>query len=165
MGPFNWNVELNADPLRRSELNDMPVKRANGTVIYLRDVGYAHDGGPPSCSNVVRVDGQDAVLMSVLEVLERPRRSTSSRRSRSSCRGSKAGLPSSLHLDIVNDQSVFVRAAVSGVVREMVIAAVLVGLLILLFLGSWRSTIIILVEIPLAILFATSWRSPGAASR
>ena len=66
----------------------------------------------------------------------------------------EAGLPSSLHLDIVNDQSVFVRAAVSGVVREMVIAAVLVGLLILLFLGSWRSTIIILIEIPLAILFA-----------
>ena len=152
LGPFNWNVELNADPLRRSELNDMPVKRANGTVIYLRDVGYAHDGGPPS-SNVVRVDGQDAVLMSVLKSGAASTLNIIAQIKKLLPRV-EAGLPSSLHLDIVNDQSVFVRAAVSGVVREMVIAAVLVGLLILLFLGSWRSTIIILIEIPLAILFA-----------
>jgi multidrug efflux pump subunit AcrB len=152
MGPFNWNVELNADPLRRSELNDLPIKRVNGTVIYLRDVGYAHDGGPPP-SNVVRVDSQDAVLMSVLKSGAASTLSIISQIKKLLPRV-EAGLPSSLHLDIVNDQSVFVRAAVSGVVREMVIAAVLVGLLILLFLGSWRSTVIILIEIPLAILFA-----------
>ena len=152
MGPFNWNVELNADPLRRSELNDMPVKRVNGTVIYLHDVGYAHDGGPPP-SNVVRVDGKDAVLMSVLKSGAASTLNIIAQIKKLLPRV-EAGLPSSLHLDIVNDQSVFVRAAVSGVVREMVIAAVLVGLLILLFLGSWRSTIIILIEIPLAILFA-----------
>ncbi|HUN72355.1 MAG TPA: efflux RND transporter permease subunit [Steroidobacteraceae bacterium] len=152
MGPFNWNVELNADPLRRAELNDLPVKRVNGTVIYLRDVGYAHDGGPPT-SNVVRVDGQDAVLMSVLKSGAASTLSIISQ-IKSLLPRVEAGLPPSLHLHIVNDQSVFVRAAVSGVVREMVIAAVLVGLLILLFLGSWRSTVIILIEIPLAILFA-----------
>ncbi len=152
LGPFNWNVELNADPLRRSELNNMPVKQVNGTVIYLHDVGYAHDGGPPQ-SNVVRVDGKDAVLMSVLKSGAASTLNIISHVKRLLPRV-EAGLPSSLHLDIVNDQSVFVRAAVSGVVREMVIAAVLVGLLILLFLGSWRSTIIILIEIPLAILFA-----------
>ncbi len=152
MGPFNWNVELNADPLRRAELNDLPVRRVNGTVIYLRDVGYAHDGGPPP-SNVVRVDGQNAVLMSVLKSGAASTLSIISQIKKLLPRV-EAGLPASLHLEIVNDQSVFVRAAVSGVVREMVIAAVLVGLLILLFLGSWRSTVIILIEIPLAILFS-----------
>jgi multidrug efflux pump subunit AcrB len=152
MGPFDWNVEMNADPVRRAALNDLPIKRVNGTVIYLRDVGYAHDGGPPQ-SNVVRVDGQDAVLMSVLKSGAASTLSIISRIKKILPR-IEAGLPKSLHLRIVNDQSVFVRAAVAGVVREMVIAAALVGLLILLFLGSWRSTVIILIEIPLAILFA-----------
>jgi CzcA family heavy metal efflux pump len=152
LGPLNWNVQLNADPLDRESLNDLPVKRTNGTVIYVHDVGYVHDGGPPQ-TNLVRVNGADAVLMSVLK--------SGTASTLDIIAGIKqllprveAGLPSSLHLRIVDDQSVFVRAAVSSVVREMVIAAVLVGLLILLFLGSWRSTAIILIEIPLAILFA-----------
>jgi multidrug efflux pump subunit AcrB len=152
MGPFDWNVELNADPLRRAQLNDLPVKRANGTVIYLHDVGYVHDGGPPQ-TNIVRVNGHDAVLMSVLKAGKASTLSIISQVKQLLPRV-EAGLPSSLHLKIVNDQSLFVKGAVAGVVREMVIAAVLVGLLILLFLGSWRSTIIILIEIPLAILFA-----------
>jgi CzcA family heavy metal efflux pump len=152
MGPLNWNVQLNADPLLRESLNDLPVKRVNGTVIYVHDVGYVHDGGPPQ-TNMVRVNGADAVLMSVLKSGEASTLDIISGIKNLLPRV-EAGLPSGLHLRIVDDQSVFVRAAVSGVVREMVIAAVLVGLLILLFLGSWRSTTIILIEIPLAILFA-----------
>ncbi len=152
MGPFDWNVELNADPLHRAELNDLPVKRANGTVIYLRDVGYVHDGGPPQ-TNIVRVNGHNAVLMSVLKAGKASTLSIISQVKQLLPRV-EAGLPASLHLKIVNDQSLFVKGAVAGVLREMVIAAVLVGLLILLFLGSWRSTVIILIEIPLAILFA-----------
>jgi len=152
MGPFDWNVELNADPLRRAQLNDLPVKRDNGTVIYLRDVGYVHDGGPPQ-TNIVRVNGHDAVLMSVLKAGKASTLSIISQVKQLLPRV-EAGLPASLHLKIVNDQSMFVKGAVAGVLREMVIAAALVGLLILLFLGSWRSTLIILIEIPLAILFA-----------
>ena len=108
MGPFDWNVELNADPLRRAELNDLPVKQVNGTVIYLRDVGYVHDGGPPQ-TNVVRVNGQDAVLMSVLKSGKASTLSIISQIKQLLPRV-EAGLPSSLHLDIVNDQSLFVRA-------------------------------------------------------
>ena len=152
IGKLNWNVQLNADPSLRERLNDLPLKTINGTVIHLRDVGYAHDGGPPQ-TNVVRVNGTSAVLMSVLKSGKASTLDIISGIKRLLPRVA-AGLPSSLHLRIVNDQSVFVRAAISSVVREMVIAAALVGLLILLFLGSWRSTVIILIEIPLAILFA-----------
>jgi multidrug efflux pump subunit AcrB len=152
IGRLNWNVALNADPHLRARLNDLPLKRVNGTVIRLDDVGYVHDGGPPQ-SNVVRVDGADAVLMSVLKAGTASTLDIIAQVKQLLPRV-EAGLPASLHLRIVNDQSVFVRAAVTGVLREMVIAAVLVGLLILLFLGSWRTTVISLIEIPLAILFA-----------
>ncbi|HEX4024679.1 MAG TPA: efflux RND transporter permease subunit [Steroidobacteraceae bacterium] len=152
IGKLNWNVELNADPHVRERLNDLPLKRVNGTVIYVRDVGYVHDGGPPQ-TNIVRVNGADAVLMSVLKAGTASTLDVISAVKQLLPRV-EAGLPTSLHLRIVNDQSVFVRAAVASVLREMVIAAVLVGLLILLFLGSWRTTVISLIEIPLAILFA-----------
>ncbi len=152
IGRFDWNVGINSSPVLRDRLNDLPVKQVNGTVIYLRDVAYVHDGGPPQ-TNLVRLNGAHAVLMTILKA--------GSASTLDIINGVKqllprveAGLSSSLHLRIVNDQSVFVKAAVSGVIREAVIAALLVGLLILLFLGSWRSTVIILIEIPLAILFA-----------
>jgi multidrug efflux pump subunit AcrB len=158
IGKFDWNVDINASPVERERLNDLPVKRVNGTVIYLHDVAYVHDGGPPQ-TNLVRVNGAHAVLMTVLKAGKASTLDIIS--------GIKAilprvtaSLPESLHLRIVNDQSLFVKAAVSGVIHEAAIAAMLVGLLILLFLGSWRSTIIILIEIPLAILFsltALSW--------
>ncbi len=158
IGGFDWNVAINASPVQREELNNLPVKKVNGTVIYLRDVAYVHDGGPPQ-TNLVRVNGAHAVLMTVLKS------GTASTLDiisgiKSILPRVEASLPSTLHLRIVNDQSLFVKAAVSGVVREAAIAALLVGLLILLFLGSWRSTVIILIEIPLAILFsltALSW--------
>jgi len=152
VGKFDWNVDINSSPILRQRLNDLPVKRVNGTVIYLHDVAYVHDGGPPQ-TNLVRLNGAHAVLMTVLKA--------GSASTLDIISGVKqllprieSGLTSSLHLRIVNDQSVFVKAAVSGVIREAVIAALLVGLLILLFLGSWRSTVIILIEIPLAMLFA-----------
>jgi len=158
IGKFDWNVDINASPIERERLNDLPVKSVNGTVIYVHDVAYVHDGGPPQ-TNLVRVNGAHAVLMTVLKAGAASTLDIISG-IKSILPRVKASLPESLNLRIVNDQSLFVKAAVSGVVREAGIAALLVGLLILLFLGSWRSTLIILIEIPLAILFsltALSW--------
>ena len=158
IGKFDWNVELNASPILLNRINDLPVKKVNGTVIYVHDVAYVHDGAPPQI-NLVRVNGAHAVLMSIFK--------GGSASTLDIISGIKAllprveaSLPSSLHLNAVDDQSIFVKANIYGVIREAVIAAVLVGLMILLFLGNWRSTVIILIEIPLAILFsltALSW--------
>src|SRR6201996_3575595 len=152
IGKFEWNVDLNASPTVLDRINDLPVKKVDGTIIYVRDVAYAHDGSPPQ-TNIVRVNGARAVLMSILNA--------GSASTLDIIAGVKArlprieaGLPSGLALHTVGDQSPFVKAAVTGVVREGIIAAGLTGLMILLFLGSWRSTAIILIEIPLAILFS-----------
>ena len=152
IGKFDWNVALNASPVLLDKINDLPVKKVNGTVIYMRDVAFVHDGSPPQ-TNLVRVNGSRAVLMTILKA--------GSNSTLSVIDGIKsvlprveASLPSGLDLHAVGDQSVFVKAAVFGVIREAVLAAGLVGLMILLFLGSWRSTVIILIEIPLAILFS-----------
>jgi CzcA family heavy metal efflux pump len=152
IGKFDWNVSLNASPLNLDKINDLPVKKINGTVIFVRDVAFVHTGSPPQ-TNMVRVNGARAVLMTILKA--------GSSSTLAVIDGIKSvlprvqeSLPSSLNLRAVGDQSVFVKAAVFGVVREAVLAAVLVGVMILLFLGSWRSTIIILTEIPLAVLFS-----------
>src|SRR5882762_1742263 len=152
IGKFDWNVSLNASPTLLDQINDLPLKKVDGTVLHIRDVAYAHDGSPPQ-TNIVRVNGAKAVLMSILNA--------GSASTLDIIAGIKArlprieaGLPSGLDLKMVGEQSPFIRAAVSGVVREGAIAAALTGLMILLFLGSWRSTIIIMVEIPLAILFS-----------
>jgi CzcA family heavy metal efflux pump len=152
IGKFDWNVALNASPVLLDRINDLPVKKVNGTVIFMRDVAFAHDGSPPQ-TNLVRVNGSRAVLMTILKA--------GSNSTLSVIDGIKsvlprveASLPSGLELHAVGDQSVFVKAAVFGVILEAVLAAGLVGLMILLFLGSWRSTVIILIEIPLAILFS-----------
>jgi multidrug efflux pump subunit AcrB len=158
IGKFDWNVALNASPVLLDRINDLPVKEVNGATIYLHDVGYVHDGAPPQ-TNLVRVNGVHAVLMTILKA------GTASTLDiisgvKALLPRVQAGLPSSLELHSVSDQSVFVKAAVIGVIREAVLAAALVGVMILLFLGSWRSTVIILLEIPLAILFsltALSW--------
>ncbi len=152
IGRFDWNVDINASPVERERLNDLPVKKVGGTVIYVRDVAYVHDGGPPQ-TNLVRVNGSHAVLMTVLKAGAASTLDIISG-VKSILPRVKETLPASLHLNIINDQSLFVKAAISGVVREAAIAALLVGLLILVFLGSWRSTVIILIEIPLAILFS-----------
>jgi len=152
VGKFDWNVALNASPVVLEEINDLPVKKANSTIIYVRDVAYVHPGSPPQ-TNLVRVNGSRAVLMTILKA--------GSASTLSVIDGIKSllprveeSLPSSLNLHAVGDQSIFVKAAVFGVIREAALAAMLVGLMILIFLGSWRSTVIILIEIPLAILFS-----------
>jgi CzcA family heavy metal efflux pump len=158
IGKFDWNIALNASPVMLDRINDLPVKYVNGTVILVHDVAYVHEGSPPQ-TNIVRVNGARAVLMTILKA--------GSSSTLDIIAGIKAllprveeSLPAGLDLHAVGDQSVFVKAAVFGVIREAVLAAALVGVMILLFLGSWRSTVIILIEIPLAILFsltALSW--------
>jgi CzcA family heavy metal efflux pump len=152
IGKFDWNVSLNASPTVLDQINGLPVKKVEDSVIYVHDVAHVHQGSPPQ-TNVVRVNGARAVLMTILK--------TGSSSTLDIIDGIKSllprvqeSLPSSLNLKAVGDQSVFVKAAVFGVIREAVLAAALVGIMILMFLGSWRSTIIILTEIPLAVLFA-----------
>jgi CzcA family heavy metal efflux pump len=152
IGRFDWNVALNASPVLLEEINELPVKKVHGTVIYIRDVAYVHEGSPPQ-TNIVRVNGARAVLMTILKA--------GSASTLAVIDGIKSilprvetTLPSSLNLNAVGDQSIFVKAAILGVIREAALAAALVGVMILLFLGSWRSTLIILIEIPLAILFS-----------
>jgi multidrug efflux pump subunit AcrB len=150
IGDREYFVTVNANPRTVAELNDMPITVRNGSVIYVRDVAHVRDGYPPQ-TNIVRRDGRRGVLMSVLK--------TGSSSTLDIIKGIKERLPGirgqlppGFNIDLVGDQSVFVRAAISGVVREAVIAAVLTALMILLFLGSWRSTIIIAISIPLSIL-------------
>jgi multidrug efflux pump subunit AcrB len=158
IGKFDWNVALNASPVMLDRINDLPVKKVNGTIVFVRDVAYVHEGSPPQ-TNLVRVNGARAVLMTILKAGSASTLDIISGIKKILPRV-EASLPRGLELHAVGDQSVFVKAAVFGVVREAMLAAALVGMMILLFLGSWRSTVIILTEIPLAILFsltALSW--------
>ena len=150
IGKFEYTVNLNDSPSTIAAFNDLPIKTVNGTVIYMRDVAYVHDGSPPQ-TNVVHVDGKSAVLLSVVKAGATSTLSIISGIKQLLPSVAKT-LPSSLNLTAVGDQSVFVTSAVSSVIREGVIAAALTGMMILLFLGSWRSTLIITVSIPLAIL-------------
>jgi len=150
IGQLEYTVDLNDAPKQIAEFNDLPVKTVDGTVVYMHDVAYVHDSSPPQ-TNVVKVDGKNAVLITVIK--------TGSASTLDIIAGIRARLPDiqktlppGLHLTAVGDQSVFVKQSVSAVIREGVIAAALTGLMILLFLGSWRSTLIITVSIPLAIL-------------
>jgi multidrug efflux pump subunit AcrB len=150
IGPAEYDVRLNDSPRKVDELGSLPIKSVNGTPIYVRDVATVAEGFAPQTS-IVRQDGRRAVLLpiiksgtaSTLDVVKGirnliPRVATI--------------LPPELKIEPLNDQSTFVRGAVSGVIREAVIAAALTGLMILLFLGSWRSTLIIAISIPLSIL-------------
>jgi multidrug efflux pump subunit AcrB len=150
IGKFEYMINLNDSPSTIAAFNNLPVKTVNGTVIYMRDVAYVHDGSPPQ-TNVVHVDGKNAVLLAIEKV-----GATSTLDIISGIKellpSVAATMPASLHLHAVGDQSGFVTSAVSGVVREALIAAALTAMMILLFLGSWRSTLIIAVTIPLAVL-------------
>ncbi len=150
IGELEYYVGINASPDRIEALNDLPISARNGTVTYVRDVAHVRDGYPPQ-TNIVRMGGRRAALMSILKS------GTSStldviKHVRERLPQVEATLPPSLKIRLVGDQSIFVRAAISSVVREAAIAAALTGLMILLFLGSWRSTIIIFISIPLSIL-------------
>ncbi|MGC1549277.1 MAG: efflux RND transporter permease subunit, partial [Rhodanobacter sp.] len=150
VGDIEYSIRLNGSPTQISELNDAPIRTVNGITTYIRDVAHVHDGSPPQ-TNIVRVDGQRAVLMSILKI-----GSASTLDIVDSLKQMlpriRAAIPQNLQIHALSDQSLFVRAAISGVIREGVIAAALTGLMILLFLGSWRSTLIIAISIPLSIL-------------
>jgi multidrug efflux pump subunit AcrB len=157
IGTFEYTVNLNASPSDIAAFNDLPIKTVNGTVIYMRDVADVHDGSPPQ-TNVVHVDGKSAVLLAVVKAGAVSTLSIISGIKQLLPSVAKT-LPASLNLAAVGDQSVFVTSAVSSVVREGVIAAALTGLMILLFLGNWRSTLIITISIPLAILASVTMLS------
>ena len=147
---FEYAVETNSAPRAVDDLNNLPIKAVNGAVIYIRDVAHVRDGNPPQ-TNIVRVDGHRAIMMSIMK--------TGSSSTLDIIRGVheklesiKGQLPPQLQISSLSDQSIFVRGAIDGVVREAIIAACLTAIMILVFLGSWRSTIIIAVSIPLSIL-------------
>ena len=150
IGQYEYFVKLNGSPITVEELNDLPIRKADGTILYVRDIGHVRDGFPPQ-TNIVRVDGARAVLMGVqktgsastLEIINSVKERIPK---------IKEIMPASLDLKMVADQSIFILAAIKGVITEGAIAAVLTGLMILLFLGSWRSTLIITISIPLSIL-------------
>jgi len=152
IGSYLYMVQLNNSASTIPDFNSLPVKTVNGATIYMRDVGHVRDGYPPQ-QNVVHVNGIRAVLTTVLK--------NGSASTLNIVQGVlaklpllKQQLPSSLKITTLNDQSVFVKAAVGGVIREGTIAAALTSMMVLLFLGSWRSTVIIALSIPLAVLSA-----------
>jgi len=149
-GEKDYNIRMNSSPRLLDDLNRLPVKMVNGAVVYMKDVANVHDGSGVQTS-MVRVDGTRGALMTIL------------RNGRASTidivNGVKkalpkilAGLPPELEVRLLADQSIFVRASIEGVLREAVIAAGLTGLMILMFLGSWRSTVIVCISIPLSIM-------------
>ncbi|HVW75884.1 MAG TPA: efflux RND transporter permease subunit [Rhizomicrobium sp.] len=152
IGSLQYIVRLNDAPDTIAALNDLPVKTVNGGTIFIHDVGHVRDGNPPQ-QNIVHVNGYRAVLSTVLK---NGQASTIDvvQGIRNILPLLKAQLPEALKIDVLSDQSLFVKSAINGVVREGAIAAALTSLMILLFLGSWRSTVIIATSIPLAVLCA-----------
>lgn len=150
IGDREYDVKLNSSPETVAALNDLPIKSADGKVLYIRDVAQVHDGFTPQ-TNVVRQDGQRGAYMTILKSGNASTLDVVSR-IRAALPGIAATLPPSLKITPLFDQSVFVSESIQGVVVEAVIAAVLTGLMILLFLGSWRSTLIVVLSIPLSIL-------------
>jgi multidrug efflux pump subunit AcrB len=150
IGTFEYQIETNSSPVTIQELNDLPIKTVGNATIYVHDVAHVRDGFPPQ-TNIVLVNGQRA---SVLTILKTGAASTLDiiKRVRERLPAIATTLPSNLTITPLADQSVFVRSAIDGVVREAIIAACLTAAMILLFLGSWRSTVIIAVSIPLSIL-------------
>jgi len=150
IGPSEYDVRANFSPKTVPELNDLPVRVVGDSTIYLRDVANVRDGSSPQ-TNIVRQDGHRGALVTILKA--------GSASTINVVKGIRdllprvaQTLPPELKIVPLADQSIFVRGAVSGVIREAVIAACLTGLMILLFLGNWRSTLIIAVSIPLSIL-------------
>ncbi|MGB6399960.1 MAG: efflux RND transporter permease subunit, partial [Bradyrhizobium sp.] len=152
IGGFEYNLQLNNSPLKMQELGDLPIKTVNGAMVYVRDVAHVRDGNPPQ-TNIVHVNGNRSVLMmvlkagfiSTLDIIAGIKQKVIDVRDQ---------MPEALRIGFIGDQSVFVRSAINGVAFEGVIAALLTSVMILLFLGSWRSTLIIAVSIPLSVLGA-----------
>src|SRR5580700_5358268 len=150
MGDTQYTVLTNATPLRIDDLNNIPIKVVNGATVFMKDVGQVHDGWLVQ-QNVVRENGRRSVLLSIIKngnastlgVVNAVREALNTIR---------AAAPAGMHIDELFDQSVFVKQSIVGVLREGAIAAGLTALMILLFLGSWRSTLVVMTSIPLAIL-------------
>jgi multidrug efflux pump subunit AcrB len=149
IGGFEYVIQVNNSPLKAADMGDLPIKVVNGATVYIRDVATVRDGNPPQ-TNIVHVNGNRSVLMmvlksgyiSTLDIIAGIKKKVVAY---------KDSLPDTLKVGFVGDQGVFVAASIEGVVREGVIAALLTSVMILLFLGSWRSTIIIATSIPLAV--------------
>src|ERR1700690_3555486 len=149
IGTFEYVIQVNNSPLKSGEMGDLPIKVVNGATVYIRDVATVRDGNPPQ-TNIVHVNGNRSVLMmvlksgyiSTLDIIAGIKKKVVD---------FKDSLPETLKVGFVGDQGLFVAASIAGVVREGVIAALLTSVMILLFLGSWRSTIIIATSIPLAV--------------
>ena len=152
IGRDEYTVNLNSAPSKVSDLGDLPIKNVGGAMVYMHDVAHVHNGNAVQ-TNVVHVDGNRSVLISVFK-----NGATSTLDIVSGIKKMltiiKPSLPDALDIKPIGDQSIFVRASIQGVIREGVIAAALTSLMILLFLGSWRSTLIVTTSIPLAILGA-----------
>jgi len=158
IGPFDYTVITNATPVAIDTFNKLPIKQVGNAVVSLGDIAYVHQGGPPQ-QNVVLVKGQQAVLLTILKL--------GGASTLDVVNGVKAKLPTLLKtlpqgvtITPLNDASEFVKASIGDVVLEMVIAAVLAGVAVLIFVGSWRSTLIVALSIPLSILcsiLALSW--------
>ena len=156
LGDYEYAVETNSSPTVVEELNNLPIKTVNGAMIYMRDVAHVRDGNPPQ-TNILRVDGHRATMLNVLKT------GTSSTldiisgiKDKMTMLRQTRRIPDNLQFNYLSDQSLFVRGAINGVVREAIIAACLTAVMILIFLGSFRSTLIIAVSIPLSILCSLS---------
>jgi multidrug efflux pump subunit AcrB len=147
---FEYQVETNSAPAAVEELNNLPIHTLNGATVYIRDVAHVRDGFPPQ-TNIVRVNGQRASLLTVLKTGDASTLDITEG-IRAKLPGIKAQLSPALKITPLADQSIFVRGSINGVVREAIIAACLTAIMVLVFLGSWRSTLIIAVSIPLSIL-------------
>jgi multidrug efflux pump subunit AcrB len=149
---FEYQVETNSAPSLVEQLNNLPIKAVNGTIVYMRDVAHVRDGNPPQ-TNIVRVDGRRAIMMNIMKI-----GSSSTLEIIKGVRGVITNpavlgqLPPQLKITALSDQSIFVRNSIDGVMHEAIIAACLTAVMILVFLGSFRSTLIIAVSIPLSIL-------------
>ena len=146
----DYTVQINSSPRILDQMNALPVKVVNGATVYLRDVAQVHDGFNVQTS-IVRTNGTRGALLTILRSGQASTLAVVNR-VKAALPKILAGLPPSLHVRQLFDQSLFVRAAIAGVVREAVMAAFLTGLMILMFLGSWRSTVIVCISIPLSIL-------------
>jgi len=150
IGDWQYPIRLNSAPEAISALNALPIKVVAGTPVLVRDVAYVRDGAPPQ-QNIVRANGRRSILLTILKNGEASTLSVVNN-VKGFLQQIRAAAPDGAKIDLLFDQSVFVSGAIADVVREAVIAAGLTGLMILLFLGSWRSTLVVLISIPLSIL-------------
>jgi CzcA family heavy metal efflux pump len=150
IGDLEYYVNMNASPEKVEEMNDLPIAAPNGNVVFVRDVAHVRDGSPPQ-TNIARMEGRRAALMTILKIGKASTLDVINA-IKTKLPHVQSVVPAGLKIQPIGDQSVFVKASISGVIREATIAAMLTGLMILLFLGSWRSTLIIFISIPLSIL-------------